>query len=408
MTDPVPGLLSQYDISPEEKQAIQKQNFWGALMQTGMGLMAAGSPVSDAQRAQLLMQSAQPFANMGAMNQAMMQSASREKLNMAAAQRLAQQDQATAEIRKMADDPSFQESLGVLNPAMRALVVASMKKGDIAPALSMMKKVPPDGPFTGTSMDAQARNIVLQGDPTSPQYAAAYAHLSEAKTTFDPATGRPVTISPDMRWARPPAGMQGTPPPPNGQQPGAVTSLPNGQTVTFVDGPNRATKEDLQKYKQAQVEADTLLSALDDYRKTFSGASNTQRLESITGVNTPLNTSYNNAALLAKGEVLYNLGVLNGPDLDIIRRTLADPSTFKSLAVSSEDVNESIGKIETIIKRGLAKRAEVIGIAPPQATGQQGQDNPLLDEARQAIARGAPRDAVIQRLRERGVDAGGL
>ncbi len=407
MTDPVPGLLSQYDISPEERQAIQKQNFWGALLQTGMGLMAAGSPVSDAQRAQLLMQSAQPFANMGAMNQAMMQSASREKLNMAAAQRLAQQDQATAEIRKMADDPAFQEQLAGLNPAQRALVTASIKKGDIAPALSMMKKVPADGPFTGTSMDAQARNIVLQGDPTSPQYAAAYAHLSEAKTTFDPATGRPVTISPDMRWARPPAGMQGSAPQANGQ-PGVVTTLPNGQSVTFVDGPNRATKEDLQKYKQAQIEADTLLGALDDYRKTFSGASNTQRLESITGVNTPLNTSYNNAALLAKGEVLYNLGVLNGPDLDIIRRTLADPSTFKSLAVSSEDVNESIGKIETIIKRGLAKRAEVIGIAPPQATGQQGQDNPLLDEARQAIARGAPRDAVIQRLRERGVDAGGL
>ena len=138
MTDPVPGLLSQYDISPEEKQAIQKQNFWGALMQTGMGLMAAGSPVSDAQRAQLLMQSAQPFANMGAMNQAMMQSASREKLNMAAAQRLAQQDQATAEIRKMADSPEFQTQLEALNPAQRALVTASLKKGDISPALSLM------------------------------------------------------------------------------------------------------------------------------------------------------------------------------------------------------------------------------------------------------------------------------
>jgi hypothetical protein len=312
------------------------------------------------------MQSAQPFANMGAMNQAMMQSASREKLNAAAAQRLAQQDQAAADIRKMADDPAFQESLGVLNPAMRSLVIASVKRGDIAPALSMLKKEPAAGPFTGTSMDAQARNIVLQGDPTSPQYAAAYAHLAEAKTTFDPATGRPVTISPDMRWARPPAGMQGPSSQPAGQSDGVTTALPNGQSVTFVDGPTRATKEDLQKYKQAQIESDSLLGALDDYRKTFKGASTTQRLESVTGVNTPLNTSYNNAALLAKGEVLYNLGVLNGPDLDIIRKTLADPSTFKSLAVSEDDVEESIGKIETLIKRGLAKRAEVIGVAPPK------------------------------------------
>lgn len=138
MAEPVPGLLNPYDISPEEKKAIQMQNFWGALMQSGMGLMAAGSPVSNGQRAQLLMQAAQPLANMGAMNQAMMQSASREKLNAAAAQSLAQQDQASAEIRKMADSPDFQDALAGLNPAQRALVTASLKKGDVTPALSMM------------------------------------------------------------------------------------------------------------------------------------------------------------------------------------------------------------------------------------------------------------------------------
>lgn len=372
MTDPVPGLLSQYDISPEEKQAIQKQNFWGALMQTGMGLMAAGSPVSDAQRAQLLMQAAQPIANMGAMNQAMMQSASREKLNAAAAQRLAEQDQAKQRLAQVVGSPEFAKNIEGMNPAMRMLLQADPSQA-LNVVAGMQKKEPAAGPFTGNSMDAQARNIVLQGDPASPQYAAAYAHLSEAKTTFDPATGRPVTVAPDMRWARSPAGMQGGPTPQAGGQGGATTNLPNGQTVTFVDGPTRATKEDLQKYKQAQIEADTLLGALDDYKKTFKGASATQRAASVTGANTPLNTSYSNAALLAKGEVLYNLGVLNGPDLDIIRKTLADPSTLGSLRVSSESVDESVGKIEAIIKRSLAKRAEVIGIAPPQVEGQQSQ-----------------------------------
>ena len=168
MTDPVPGLLSQYDISPEEKQAIQKQNFWGALMQTGMGLMAAGSPVSDAQRAQLLMQSAQPFANMGAMNQAMMQSASREKLNMAAAQRLAQQDQAAADIRKMADDPSFQESLGVLNPAMRAIIQADLKLGKTDSARAFLTpsrtEVPSGYRVAGDGLEA------IPGGPADPAY----------------------------------------------------------------------------------------------------------------------------------------------------------------------------------------------------------------------------------------------
>lgn len=138
MTDPVPGLLNSYDISPEEKKAIQMQNFWGALMQGGMGLMAAGSRVSDGQRAQLLMQAAQPFANMGAMNQAMMQSASREKLNAAAAQRLAQQDQAMGEVRKMADDPAFQSQLEALNPAQRAIIRADLKLGKTDSARALM------------------------------------------------------------------------------------------------------------------------------------------------------------------------------------------------------------------------------------------------------------------------------
>lgn len=138
MTDPVPGLLSQYDISPEEKEAIQKQNFWGALLQTGMGLMAAGSPVSNAQRAQLLMQAAQPIANMGAMNQAMMQSASREKLNMAAAQRLAQKDQAQQQMLQAVNSPEFQQQLeqSGISPAQMTLLRGAAMSGDYGPALS--------------------------------------------------------------------------------------------------------------------------------------------------------------------------------------------------------------------------------------------------------------------------------
>ena len=43
------------------------------------------------------------------------------------------------------------------------------------------------------------------------------------------------------------------------------------------------------------------------------------------------------------------------------------------------------------------------GAAPP---GAQGGD--ILQQAREAISRGAPRDKVIQRLRQNGIDASGL
>lgn len=62
------------------------------------------------------------------------------------------------------------------------------------------------GPFGGTSMDAQAINILLQGNPNSPEYLAAYNHYAQPKQTYNPATGQYIMITPDMSAYRPPAG----------------------------------------------------------------------------------------------------------------------------------------------------------------------------------------------------------
>lgn len=67
------------------------------------------------------------------------------------------------------------------------------------------------GPFRGNAMDAQAMNILLTGDPSSPVYQAAYMHVAQPKVSMDPNTGTISTISPDMGAFRKPAG-QGAPP----------------------------------------------------------------------------------------------------------------------------------------------------------------------------------------------------
>lgn len=137
MTDPVTGLLS-YDLSDEEKRAIRNQNLWGGIMQAGMGLLAAGQPISEAQRAQLIMQSIQPLANVGPQTQAMIQSATREKLNMAAANRLAQKDQAQQQMLQAINAPEFQQQLAQqgINPAQMALIRGAAMSGDFGPALT--------------------------------------------------------------------------------------------------------------------------------------------------------------------------------------------------------------------------------------------------------------------------------
>jgi hypothetical protein len=110
------------------------------------------------------------------------------------------------------------------------------------------------GPFTGNAMDAQASNILLTGDPASPAYAAAHAHLSQPRVNFDPNTGKMVTVSPDLSWAKPPAGgspgaqqqpnIRGMTPRPDGME---TLQVP-GATITSTAGGAKMSPEEATKY----------------------------------------------------------------------------------------------------------------------------------------------------------------
>ncbi|MFD2207221.1 hypothetical protein [Kiloniella antarctica] len=52
--------------------------------------------------------------------------------------------------------------------------------------------------FAGNSLPAQMQNILLHGDPSSPQYAAAYNDVGSPKTHFDPQTGSMYSVTPNM------------------------------------------------------------------------------------------------------------------------------------------------------------------------------------------------------------------
>lgn len=111
---------------------------------------------------------------------------------------------------------------------------------------------------------------------------------------------------------------------------------------------------DRTKLRNIETEAEGILDALDTFKQTRKQAGAGERFQSAAGLPTALNSSYNNAALLAKGEALYNLGVLNGPDLDIIRRTLADPGTVRGAVTSQETVNAQIDQIKGLLQQRLA------------------------------------------------------
>ena len=65
-------------------------------------------------------------------------------------------------------------------------------------------------------------------------------------------------------------------------------------------------------------------------------------------------------------------------------------------------------KLTPETRERLGKLESGAGAGNSQATTAGGQGAGVLDQARAAIARGAPRDAVIQRLRQNGIDPSGL
>lgn len=97
-----------------------------------------------------------------------------------------------------------------------------------------------DGPYQGTAMDAQDTNILLRGDPTTQEYAAAYNRQNSPR--FFPDGSR---VDPNMGAYRPPqyAGP-GVPQPQGGQsapqqapaQTGGMTRVPQQAPATVVTG----------------------------------------------------------------------------------------------------------------------------------------------------------------------------
>lgn len=81
------------------------------------------------------------------------------------------------------------------------------------------------------------------------------------------------------------------------------------------------------------------------------------------------------------------------------------PAQYKSI---NDEAKHSFDKIERWISGVPAKSAATSPAAAPAPAPQQVTPDIALTQARQAIARGAPRDAVIQRLQQAGVNPAGL
>lgn len=215
----------------------------------------------------------------------------------------------------------------------------------------------PTGPFQGTGLDQQAYNIVLTGDPKSPEYAAAYAQLGQPKVTMDPNTGQMVSVQPDLSWARKPGGVMPA------VSPNVDTTQVPGATITSRQPDTMATTpEQRNKFKQQSLAIDNLESALTEYEAALDKYGSMETYGAGKGV---LETAYANVLIQAKEAA--NLGALTGPDMEIMNQTIIAPNSVGQATVGgASGVKAQMQSVRSQLKQ---KRANLNTLYGPQSGG---------------------------------------
>ena len=135
-------------------------------------------------------------------------------------------------------------------------------------------------------------------------------------------------------------------------QNGYVWASPKSQNVTpaTIGGQQlMGTKGNLPEAATKQVTGATnLKDAINNYKTKLESFSTVDMANPNARAN--MGNAYNNMMLQAKEA--YNLGVLNGPDYDILQKVVKDPTSAGALFVSKKALNEQASD--------LAKQADVI------------------------------------------------
>jgi len=245
----------------------------------------------------------------------------------------------------------------------------------------------PAGPFVGNSIEAQDTNVLLGGDPSTPEYHAAYARQANPRVLPDGSR-----INPDMRPYRQPIGGAYT------ERPGEPKQRPAGQP-SIEPGQLRSAR-------QMRVTMGKLIDNTKSALKSVAPADTLKYMSS--GVASPTMTKALTSFQLVLSQLrdpsLLNTGVLQAGELQWINSFMQAPGTFQALLQGDQATVAALDEVMNLLDARTAG-FEAIDETRPQP--QQRPGDPLA-EARAAIARGAPRDKVIERLRANGINSDGL
>ena len=270
--------------------------------------------------------------------------------------RMAQLVASNPEIANTAEYAQWVQSNLARKQVLRDAATARGQAADVAATkhqyeldIEAAKKDPSTGPFEGTSMDAQRSNILLTGNPSTPEYLAAYVGMAEPKVIVDPATGRTTTVKPDMSPYRVPDRMQS----------GELENV-YGDGGSVQETSETRIDPQIKKTIDATItNSASLINSLISYRDAFTSAGTWEGLKSVLDFSTPEGQAWTSAGVMAKGDVLFDLGVLAGEDLALIRKAFPDPSTVLGQLTPDKEVRDAVDRVINIIQDKISAEQKI-------------------------------------------------
>jgi hypothetical protein len=289
----------------------------------------------------------------------------------------------------------------------------------------------PGGPIRGNGLNNSLMNILITGDPASPEYAAAYGRLGAEEV--NPATG--AVRRPDMSMFRPPTyappgnapagsappvsptataaagGMPSVQPPvamngliPAGDQPvrpaslGPATALATAPTVNAlapqaVGGRSygradyqpsaQASPQAREAVRKAEVEVGRITSAIDRFEQVFSaqgGGSIGALLNNPTSPEAQqLLGAYEAMKATLRSEAFLNTGVLQPAEARMLDEMLLSPQSIRGLMATPDAMKARLAEMRHLVNRGLVQQRASAGL-PPEVSmagpGGQGSASP--------------------------------
>jgi hypothetical protein len=143
-------------------------------------------------------------------------------------------------------------------------------------------------------------------------------------------------------------------PSPQGSAPSAPAQAATSDSVISKVETGEPTKTDKVAFGNMQAAATTILQSLESYRGDIADSNRVSRAFPASDAKT------RHTSILLELKELLNLGVLNGPDLEIMERMMIDPSSPQAALVDDEGYNRQIDMVVDFVERKLeAKRLSI-------------------------------------------------